>query len=96
MTYDIGDRVRLTARFTDAITGLLSDPTGITLRVRPPADTTTIYIYGSDPKIARDDVGVYHADIDVTASGSWGYKWTGTGAITAAEESSFYARTTRV
>lgn len=96
MTYDIGDRVRLTARFTDAITGLLSDPTVITLRTRPPVGATTTYTYGLDTKIVKDDVGVYHADVDVTASGSWSYKWAGTGAIVAAEESTFFARTTRV
>lgn len=92
MTYDIGDRVRLTATFQDAITGVVADPTGITLRTKSPTGTAAVYTYPGDPKIVKEGVGIYHADIDVTASGNWSYKWAGTGSIVAAEESVFFVK----
>lgn len=95
MTYDVGDRTRLTATFTDDITGNPADPTVITLRVKPPKTNAIVMVSNSSPQqIFKDSTGVYHADIDVTVSGTWHYKWFGTGSLVAAEEATFFVRPT--
>lgn len=77
--YLIGNRVRLSAAFTD-INGTASDPTVASLTVKAPDGTTTT------PSPTKDSVGNYHADIDVGMAGPWAYRWAGSGALVAAAE----------
>lgn len=81
--YDVGDSCRTTAFFK--VSGVLSDPTEVTLRYKAP-DGTTAYFTTPDPRIVQDATGTYHADIHLNASGDWWYRWEGTGAVTAARE----------
>ena len=87
--WDIGDVVTISAVFRDAA-GALADPTTTTLTVMAPDGTL------STPTPVKDSTGTYHADVPVTASGSWAYRWLGTGAVAAAEEGTFSVRRRRV
>lgn len=83
-TYDVGDVVVLRARFL--VEDVLTDPTTVDVRVRAPVGTET------HPAVERDGVGTYHADVPITLSGIWRYRWVGTGAAAGAEEGFFEVR----
>jgi hypothetical protein len=87
MKYHVGDMIRLTALWT--VDKSPTDPTAISLKFKNHAGTETEYIYGEDPEIEKDGTGDYHADIPLDHDGTWHYRWEGTGAAHAAEESSF-------
>ena len=84
-SYDIGSLVQLTGTFKNTA-GTLTDPTSVTCTVKDPAGTVTT------PATTKSSTGVYTADVDLTnaAAGVWWYRFAGTGACQAAEESSFY------
>lgn len=81
--YDIGDSCRTTAYFK--MSGVLSDPTTVTLRFKGP-DGSVTSISTPDDRIVNDEVGVYYSDIFLDTSGDWYYRWEGTGAVMAARE----------
>jgi hypothetical protein len=96
MTYDIGDRIRLGATFQD-LNGTLADPTTVSLMVKKPNMPAVTYNYALSPAIVtKDSVGRYHVDLDLHLSGTWKYKWIGTGTIIAAEEGRIFVRPTDV
>ena len=88
-TYDIGDVVRLTGTFT--VSGSATDPTTITLKVKPGGGTLLSYTYAAG-EITKSTTGVYYKDIPITAAGVWYYNWTSTGAVATAEEGFFFVR----
>lgn len=84
--YDIGDLVRMAVVFKDD-TGEVADPTAVTLMVLRPGDTVATAV-----SPVKDATGQYHGDIAIDTAGSWYYRWAGTGAVVAAEETHFYVR----
>ena len=84
-SYDLGNLVRVSGSFT-TVTGAPADPTTITLRVKDPTGTIAVYTGGA---MVRDGIGAYHYDLVPAKSGTWSYRWEGTGAVTAAGDSSF-------
>lgn len=87
-----GNSRKLSVEFTDKVTGLLADPTVIKLYVKITADsgavTSTTYTYdGITAPISRTSLGKFYADIVLGTAGHWDYRWEGTGALAAAEES---------
>jgi hypothetical protein len=89
-SYNQGDLIRIQATFKD-LTGNLVDPTAVTLKVKVPAGTVTTYNHPGT--IVRSSVGVFYFDFAVNASGTHYFNWSGTGAYTAADESSFEVAT---
>jgi hypothetical protein len=86
--YDRGDVVRLSANFTD-MSDNAADPDSVTLRVKQPDATVTVYVYpGGD--IVKDGTGQYHYDLPIADSGDWYYRYEGTGAVQAAAENLFH------
>lgn len=90
--YDVGDVARVTAAFTDAESGDAVDPSVVKLTIKDPAGDSETLIYGTDAEVVKDSTGNYHADIEVTAAGTWRYRWYSTGEGQAAEEGVFFAR----
>jgi hypothetical protein len=71
--------------------GVLVDPTTVTLEYQPgPGQPVVTVVYPSAP-IARDGVGLYHADLDTTGSATctWTYTLKGTGSAQAIAEGTF-------
>jgi hypothetical protein len=93
-TYDVVDLVRASATFADA-DGNAIDPGTVTLKVKAPAGTVTTLVYVTDVALVRDSQGAYHADINVTAAGSWWFRWEASGTGQSAGESWFNVRTSR-
>ena len=90
-TYDIGDTVRFTAAFTNAADAA-DDPSTVTLKIREPDSTETSYVYLTDAEVVRDSEGNFHADLVVDASGSWYWRWVGTGDVATATAGSIVVR----
>ena len=89
--YDKGDLVRVSVAFTD-LAGAAVDPTAVTVRVKPPTGTLVVWVYGTDAEVVKDATGAYHADVDIDETGSWYFRWEGTGAAQAAAERLFTVR----
>lgn len=88
--YDVGDSVRTTALFK--VNGTLTDPSGITLRVKSPSGSITTLTYPTG--ISKNSTGSYSADIELTASGDWWYRWESTGTVRSARERRLSVRKT--
>lgn len=84
--YISGALVQSTANFTN-LSGVLTDPTTITLKYRIGAGSTTTVVYPAAP-IVRAAQGVYTANLDTTGWAGpglqlWTIEWIGTGAVQA-------------
>ena len=86
--YDKGDKVHLTAKFI--VGSVLTDPTVIICRVKDPSGNVTVYTYAL-AQVTKTSTGLYYKDISIDESGDWYYRWEGTGAMEAAEESHLVA-----
>jgi hypothetical protein len=91
-----GDVVRVRTNDPDVagsgfkdVAGVLTDPTAVKLKWRAAGGPTTTWVYLTDSQVVKDSVGVYHADIPVTMAGLHYFRLEGTGAVVAAEESTF-------
>ena len=82
-SYDVGDGIRLKAWFT--VTGILTDPTIVSLDVREPNGTITNYQYTSGT-VSKEANGKFFHDIFVDAPGQWWYEFYGSGTVIAADE----------
>ena len=88
-SYPIGDTVTLSASYTTVEGDAPLDPSAIVLYILDPAGTETTQTYPG--QVVRDSVGEYHYDLVVPKSGTWFYKFTGTGTgiSTASQDGSF-------
>jgi hypothetical protein len=86
VNYDVGDSVKLTARFTDD-DGAAADPDGITATVRSPSGVETDYTIAS---FTHPALGTYELTVVADESGTWTWRIAGSGAVTAASEGQFY------
>ena len=88
MSYDIGDRRKLTCQIRNEA-GQLADPEALFFQMRTPDGETTTYRYGTGTQVVSESTGLFRVHWDCTQSGFHGYRWVATGSIAAAEESSF-------
>ena len=72
--------------------GTDTDPTGVTLRVKKPDGTTTVYTYQGSPGLFREATGRYYASITFDQGGVWTWKLAGTGAVAEAAQGFFYVQ----
>lgn len=77
--FTIGDEARLSATVRD-VNAALVDPSTFTLTVRTPSGNV------STNTPVRDSLGVYHFDLLLTESGSYGYRWASIGTYPSVEE----------
>jgi hypothetical protein len=89
--FDKGDRVLCSGEFRDA-GGELVDPATVTFKVKKPGGSITTYTYGLDVELVKDAVGKYRVEVDVDISGTWFYRFEGTGAAKSAGESEFIVK----
>jgi hypothetical protein len=87
--YDIGDSIRLTGTFR--VSGVLTDPTTVTLTVTDPSSNVSTYTYAL-AQVTNSSTGIYYYDLTVDEAGLWKTKWTGTGTCISVEEDVFYVR----
>jgi len=81
-TYDIDTNVQIRVTFSNAITGQPIDPTVVNLFLVPPIGAIQNFALGSSA-IIRENIGVYSFTFTFAISGTWTYKWQGTGAVVA-------------
>ena len=90
--YDVSDVAKLTAAFTEVESEAPVDPTTLVLKIVDPAGTVTTWTYGIGIEIVRVSQGVYFFLLLLTVSGTYYYRWEGTGAAQAAGQNSLYVR----
>jgi len=84
-TIPLGSRVRFTETFTNLLTGALSDPSVLTLKLRNPAGVETTYtLAGSD--LVRLSLGVFYFEFTLAVAGQWSARWVASGTLIAAHE----------
>ena len=93
--YDIGDERRLQATIRN-ISDVLADPTGLTFEMTEPDGVTTTYVYLTDAQLVKSSTGVYYVDWPIDQSGRHYYKFTATGAVAVAEETSFIVQVSNI
>lgn len=86
-TYPPGNIVTVSVLFTtNANPPVPADPTTVTLRVTDPTGLETDY---TGPQLVKASTGSYSYNLEVLLNGYWTYRWEGTGAVIAANESRF-------
>lgn len=81
-SYSRDTEVELKGTFHDA-DDALADPTEVTLEVRDPAGTKTTYTLGAS-EVTRESQGVYTRTQLLDQSGTWYYRFKGTGGVNTA------------
>lgn len=73
--YMLGAKVRISVAITDVVSNQLADPSELVLKIRPPKGGLNTLTYGVDAALVRAGVGLYNAEIDLTMSGYWRWRW---------------------
>jgi hypothetical protein len=84
-TYPRGADVKLRSVIT--VDDVDTDPTALTLEVRPPSEVITVYTYPTG--ILKSAAGDYYKIVDANATGTWRYRWSGTGVAKGAAAGAF-------
>ena len=82
-SYPRGNMVQLYATFTD-MNGNLVDPTTVACQYVISTGSTVYNV-----TTTQVSTGVYTANLTTTIAGTYTYRFTGTGAVTAAQENAF-------
>lgn len=88
--YDIGDVIRLHARFTSD--GVDVDPDTVVFKAMDPSGQVQTWTFGTDPEVSQVGTGHYELDLPLTASGTWHYRVEGQGTHQGADEQQFTVR----
>lgn len=81
--FDVGSALRSTATFK--VSGALTDPSTVTFKYKKPDGSTATWTYGGG-QIVKSSTGVYYTVLSLDASGTWVYRWEGTGTAKGAKE----------
>lgn len=81
VTIDLGDAVTIRTRFANA-SGVLTDPTTISLAYTSPAGVTTTIGQGA---LTHVSTGIWAYTFVPSAAGAWAYTFTGTGTVVAVD-----------
>lgn len=88
MTYLIGSRRKLVCVITGE-SGSPIDPDVLTFEMHTPDGQVTTYVYGTDPGLVRDSLGVFHVYWDCTQNGLHRYSFVASGSIAAVQDGIF-------
>lgn len=78
------------------VSSALTDPSTVTLWIKSPNGTETALVYGTDDEVERVSAGVYTSHVSLTAAGRWVFRYEGTGACEAADETLITVRASAV
>lgn len=92
-TYDVGDRFRVAATFTDT-GGTTADPTAVHFHYKTPDGVVNSFTWPgtSSTSIIKASSGNYYYDITSTGSGYYAWRWSSTGSIYVTTEGKTYIR----
>ena len=87
-THDVGDLVRCSGAFTTSA-GAATDPAAVFFKYKDPSGNIATLQYTVDAELVKDSTGNYHVDVDADESGTWYYRFYGTGSGQSAGEAKF-------
>lgn len=88
--YDNGNLVRCKVDFIEEATFV--DPTEVVFKFKDPDGVEVVRSYPDDVTLVKDAAGKYRSDIIANISGTWKYRFEGSGNVVASEEGEFYVR----
>lgn len=85
MAYDVGDKIRLKATFTN-VDGVPTNPSSMFFRYEHPGPPSAVVTktWNVDGEVVNDGPGVFHLDLSIDEKGTWRYYTKGTGTVQAA------------
>ena len=86
--YAVGEVARANATFANTA-GQAADPSTVAFRYRNPAGVETTLLYGTDPEVVKDGVGLYHTDVLIDLPGDYQWRYLATGVVAVAGEGSW-------
>lgn len=86
----VNDKRRFSGPFQIVSTSAYTDPTTVTATVRLPDGTVTVYTYGVDAAVVKDDTGQYHIDITPSSAGELIVGFKGVGVVDTYNETAVY------
>lgn len=94
-----GSTVRLSCRFRDLLAKTDYEPDGVTVLVKlllddPTQEVEESFVYGDDDEVVRDSLGHYHMDYVPAVSGTYTYRWEGSGTKPVVTEARFKVHAT--
>jgi hypothetical protein len=97
--YELGEGVWVRGSFTNPVTGVPEDPSAVTVAYLSPsglAHAPVVMVYGVDPEVVQESLGVYALLLTADEVGLWQYRWEGENSAPAVHEGSFIVRRTEL
>jgi hypothetical protein len=88
-TYDRGDKIKVTATFTN-LSGAYIDPGAVYLQYVTPAGVANSLVYPTT--VSRTSSGIYYADISIAEAGDYWYRVHASGVGQSAAEGGFIVK----
>lgn len=85
-SFELGNIVQMNVQFVDS-NGTPADPDTVTLRVKNPDNTVSVYTYPAT--VEKVGTGDYFYQITTDQAGVVFYRWEGSGAVVATGEGQF-------
>lgn len=87
--YHFGQKVRCEGLFKNRVGNPVDPDEVVRFQVKGPEGELTEYVYGTDPELVRQQVGVFYALVDANTVGWWYYRFWTTGDAQSAKERAF-------
>ena len=85
----------VSVRFYHRVSGVLTDPTALTVRYRNPSGSVVTLVYGVDAALVKDSTGLFRVDITASVPGMWEWDSVSTGTAAGASEGRFFCKDVR-
>lgn len=87
--FQVGETAHVAA--TCKVSGVLTDPTTVTLQIIDPLGAQTSYTYAAT-EVTKDGTGLYSYDLALPIEGTWRWRWVTTGSCAGADEGEILVR----
>jgi len=87
--YNLGDTILIKAQFKSYDDGSFTDPQTVSVKVKN-SNAETVYVYGVDAEVVKEDVGIYTMLIATDVEGKWCFTWKGEGQNSASNSGQFF------
>lgn len=89
MALHVGDTIEIDVTIKIRDTGVLTDPTTLSIRVTSPVGSVVTYAYPS-ANVVKLSTGKYRATVDCTAVGRWHFTWLSPGPTAKGSEPGYF------
>lgn len=87
--FQVGDELNAVIVFTNKLTGVLADPTTVTVKLQTPDLIDHQYVYQSNGEVTKISMGVYRFLVVLSTAGHYFIQGLGTGTLQGSIETEF-------